>query len=252
MIKCTAVNPYGEAETEALLSLTKFPPTFKTVLPGSLDIDENETLQLIAAVDGSPIPEIQWFKDGEVIVPDDHVAVDIQPDGNMKLTIKNIKPTDSGSYKVVATNSGGARATSCSVAVMRKLILKLLLGLDELSNIYENTLILAEKKKPCFTKPLESKKLIVGQPLKLEAQIAAVPNPEVQWFKDGQPIRQTEGLNFESEPNGMMGLSIDQVRPENAGTYSIVVTNPLGEATSEANIEVQEKEAEPVCRYETI
>ena len=93
---------------------------------------------------------------------------------------------------------------------------------------------------------MENKTIIVGEPLKLEAQIVAVPNPQIQWFKDGLPIRQTVGVNFETEPNGMMGLSIDQARPENAGTYSIVVTNPLGEATSEAAIEVEEKESEPV------
>lgn len=88
-------------------------------------------------------------------------------------------------------------------------------------------------------------KLIIGEPLRLEVQVLAVPNPQVQWFKDGQPIRQTVGFNFETQPNGTMCLSIDQVRPENAGTYSVVVSNPLGEATSEGIIEVEEKETLP-------
>lgn len=87
---------------------------------------------------------------------------------------------------------------------------------------------------------------MVGEPLRLETQIEAVPNPQVQWFKDGMPIRQTEGLNFESEPNGVMVLSIDKVRPENAGEYSIVVTNPLGEATSSCAVQVDDKETEPL------
>lgn len=48
-----------------------------------------------------------------------------------------------------------------------------------------------------------------------------------------------------NEPNGLIGLRIDNVRPEDAGTYSLVVSNSLGETTGTAKVEVEEKEKRP-------
>lgn len=120
VLQCVATNPFGEIETQGRLTLTKFPPKFSATLPGSLDIDEGDKLELVAAVDGSPIPLVTWLKDGEEIKPDDHVKLEILPSGSMKLTINKVTPTDSGEYKVLASNTNGDRATACSVAVMRK------------------------------------------------------------------------------------------------------------------------------------
>lgn len=106
-------------------------------------------------------------------------------------------------------------------------------------------LVIASRRKPSFTKPLEDTKAVVGQPLKLEAQVLAFPNPQVQWFKDGIPLRHTKEVNFINEPNGQIGLKIDYVRPEDAGTYSLIVSNALGEITGRAKIEVEEREKRP-------
>lgn len=94
-------------------------------------------------------------------------------------------------------------------------------------------------------KPLQSMKAVVGQPLKLEAQVLAFPNPQVQWFRDGVPLRHTKEMYFINEPNGLIGLKIDYVRPEDAGTYSLIVSNALGEITGTAKVEVEEREKRP-------
>lgn len=57
----------------------------------------------------------------------------------------------------------------------------------------------------------------------------AFPAPEVKWFKDGQPIRPSQAVNFINQPGGVIGLSIDSCKPEDAGVYSLTVTNKLGE-----------------------
>jgi hypothetical protein len=41
--------------------------------------------------------------------------------------------------------------------------------------------IAASNRKPAFVKALEDAKAIVGQPLKLEAQVMAFPAPEIKW-----------------------------------------------------------------------
>lgn len=109
----------------------------------------------------------------------------------------------------------------------------------------KSRVIAAQRRRPSFTKELEDVKAVVGEPLKLEAQVVAFPNPEVQWFKDGIPLRHAKEIYFMNEPNGLIGLRIDNVRPEDAGTYSLVLSNALGETTGSAKVEVEEKEKRP-------
>ncbi|XP_011689400.1 PREDICTED: muscle M-line assembly protein unc-89 isoform X4 [Wasmannia auropunctata] len=220
-ITCKASNVAGSVQTDCDLSMTLAAPSFGKALPRSADVDEGEPLELKAKVDGSPIPNVAWFKDGEKITPDDHVKISTLPDGTTKLTIDEVKPTDCGAYKLVVANPSGENSSLCAVAVT------------------------PERRRPSFTKPLEDTKAVVGQPLKLEAQILAFPNPQVQWFKDGIPLRHTKEMYFMNEPNGLIGLKMDYVRPEDAGTYSVIVSNALGEITGTAKVEVEEREKRP-------
>jgi hypothetical protein len=108
-----------------------------------------------------------------------------------------------------------------------------------------NTFCIAESKKPYFKKELEDVNALVGEPLKLEAQVEAFPNPQVQWFKDDIPLRPSKNIYFTNEPNGLIGLTIDKLRPEDAGVYSLVVSNDLGETTGISNVKVEETEKRP-------
>lgn len=59
---------------------------------------------------------------------------------------------------------------------------------------------------PKFIKPLNDLKVVIGQPLNLEAQITGFPSPEIHWFKDGVPIRPSTAVNFINKPEGIIGL----------------------------------------------
>nr|XP_033338378.1 obscurin isoform X2 [Megalopta genalis] len=220
-VKCQATNVAGSAQTACQLKMELITPSFGQSLPRSLDVDEGEPLELKAKVDGSPMPSVAWFKDGEKIVPDEHVKLECLPDGSIKLTIDNVKPTDCGAYKLVISNSTGEHTSLCAVAIK------------------------PQRRKPSFSKPLEDTKAVVGQPLKLEAQVVAFPNPQVQWFKDGLPLRHSKEIYFMNEPNGLIGLRIDNARPEDAGTYSLTASNSLGETSGSAKVTVEEKEKRP-------
>lgn len=52
-------------------------------------------------------------------------------------------------------------------------------------------------------------------------------------------------MYFTNEPNGLIGLKMDYVRLEDAGTYSVIVSNALGEITGTAKVEVEEREKRP-------
>ncbi|XP_043471830.1 obscurin isoform X6 [Leptopilina heterotoma] len=220
-ITVNATNFVGTSQSVAELALTRFPPKFFATLPKSLNLDEGKPLELSINVDGSPIPVVKWYKDGEEIKPDGHIKLEKLPDGSMKLSIDKVIPTDCGAYKVVSKNSGGEETSLCAVAIK------------------------PETRKPSFSKNLEDAKALVGQPLKLEARVDAFPNPQLQWLKDGFPIRPSKEINFVNEPNGLIGLTIDKLRPEDAGVYSLVVSNDLGEITGTANVQVEELEKKP-------
>lgn len=81
--------------------------------------------------------------------------------------------------------------------------------------------------------------------MKLEAQVVAFPNPQVQWFKDGRPLYPSQNTYFTNEPNGLIGMTIDKLKPEDAGTYSLVVSNEIGEITGISEVEVEELDKPP-------
>lgn len=122
-ITCKASNVAGSRQTSCELSMALTAPSFgRPSLPRSAEVDEGEPLELKAKVDGSPIPGIAWYKDGEKITPDDHVKINTLPDGTTKLTIDVVKPTDCGAYKLIVSNSSGEDSSLCAVAVTRELI----------------------------------------------------------------------------------------------------------------------------------
>ncbi|XP_046987930.1 obscurin isoform X3 [Schistocerca americana] len=219
--KVKAANLVGEAESSSKLSMTQLPPSFARPLDRAAEVDEGDILDLKCKLDGSPIPTVQWFKDGQPLHADDHVKLTALPDGTVRLLIEGVKPTDCGAYKLVAKNKNGEHAALCAVAVK------------------------PNNRKPSFSKPLEGAKCVVGEPLKLEAQVAAFPAPEVKWFKDGQPVRPSQAVNFVNQPGGIIGLHIDSVKPEDAGVYTVSVSNRLGDITGSAKVEVEPREKKP-------
>ncbi|XP_063238451.1 obscurin isoform X6 [Bacillus rossius redtenbacheri] len=226
----TASNLVGQAQTEARLTLAQIPPSFGRPLDRAVDVDEGDTLDLKTKLDGSPIPKAKWYKDGEELAGDGRVKLTALPDGTVRLLIDEVTPADCGAYRLVAANKNGQAQAICAVAVKPK------------------------TRKPSFSKSLEDAKVVVGEPLKLEAQVMAFPAPEVKWFKDGHPVRPSPAVSFVNQPGGLVGLHIDAARPEDAGTYTLSVANKLGEATGVAHVGVDAREKKPLfhCQLQPV
>jgi len=64
-------------------------------------------------------------------------------------------------------------------------------------------------------------------------------------FKNGQPLRPSQAINFINQPGGIIGLVIDAVKPDDAGQYEVRVSNRLGEATGVATVDVQARDKRP-------
>ncbi|XP_055686183.1 obscurin isoform X3 [Lutzomyia longipalpis] len=216
-----AYNVSGETEARFKLAMLNTPPSLFKNLERFVEVDEGEKLLLSAILSGSPIPQVQWYKDGERLEPSEHVKMTNLPDGAVKLEIEHAQPSDCGAYKLVITNANGTSDALCAVAVN------------------------PEPRRPSFIKPLGDVNVVAGDVLKLEAEVIGFPVPEVQWFKDGVPVRLSPEVNFVCQPNGIIGLVIDCARPEDAGVYTVRVMNKLGEAEGKAHAGVEPKPQKP-------
>uniref|UniRef100_A0A1Y9HDM7 Titin n=1 Tax=Anopheles funestus TaxID=62324 RepID=A0A1Y9HDM7_ANOFN len=218
---CLATSIGGETEAKFNIQVKNEQPVFGKGLDRSLDLEEDDRLELRCIVDGSPLPKMTWYKDSNEIKADDHVKITYGHDGVCRLVIENCLPGDSGCYKLVLSNKSGDVTTQSCVAVTPK------------------------QKPPVFLRLLQDHKLTVGDTLHMEAEIAGFPMPEVRWFKDGLPLRQTRGINFINQPDGLIGFIIDRVTAEDGGIYTCEVKNKNGEAKSASLTEIVPKGKKP-------
>ncbi|XP_045464007.1 obscurin isoform X4 [Harmonia axyridis] len=218
--KAMAVNCVGEVESSAKIAMIQTPPNFSKKLDRTHEINEGQNLELKAKVSGSPKPTVVWYKNGEPIT-DERVKTVLLPDGTAKLNIDDVTPEDSGAYKLVIKNQNGDTSCLCAVAVQ------------------------PTPKRPKFKKVFKDVDLATGETLRLEAQVIAYPPPEIKWMKDGLPIRGSSEVLIEKHPDGRTVLIVDCAKPDNAGTYQILVSNRLGEATAEGKVTVEKRPVKP-------
>lgn len=80
--KAVAKNEAGEAESSAELTVTpstlieepEKKPLFLHPLK-DVSADEGQSLVIEAPFEGNPIPNVQWFKDGEPLIPTDRIWI---------------------------------------------------------------------------------------------------------------------------------------------------------------------------------
>lgn len=66
-----AYNISGETVAAFKLTLQNSPPSFEKKLDRQVEVAEEEKLTLMCSVDGSPIPKVHWFKNGEPLEASD-------------------------------------------------------------------------------------------------------------------------------------------------------------------------------------
>lgn len=125
--RCEAVNEAGSAWTEAPLVVKtaeeravagtdEVAPDFLEPLRAA-QAEEGEEVRLECKVTGLPMPDVQWYKDGEVVQPSEHVEVESAKDGTQRLVLHNAKLEDIGEYRCEATNIAGVVWSDATLGV---------------------------------------------------------------------------------------------------------------------------------------
>ncbi|CAG2114682.1 unnamed protein product, partial [Medioppia subpectinata] len=103
-----------------------------------------------------------------------------------------------------------------------------------------------EEPKDCaphFTFLLRPRVIQVGLGVKLLCCLNSKPWPEIRWFKDGRELSKHEYTM--SAADGVCTLIITSCRLEDAGKYTCLAVNHLGEAESSCNLIIEAKRSVP-------
>ena len=81
--------------------------------------------------------------------------------------------------------------------------------------------------------------IVVGSDVKLECKFDGSPRPDVQWFKDGGPLEETDRVTC-TVNDGVTNVVIKKVEPDDEGWYRCRISNERGTASVEAELIVVE------------
>lgn len=70
-----ASNMAGDSEHEFSVTLKAEKPSIRKMFDRFAEIVEGEKLELCCILDGSPIPNVQWYKDSEKLVADEQYVM---------------------------------------------------------------------------------------------------------------------------------------------------------------------------------
>ncbi|NXX95340.1 HMCN1 protein, partial [Centropus bengalensis] len=192
---CIAQNPAGTALGKIKLKV-QVPPVIRSHIQDYVaPVDQAVTLQCEA--DGYPGPEISWHKDGQQIT--ESVRRRILSTGALQIVF--VQPGDAGRYTCIAANLAGS--SSCSMELTVHIPPKI------------------QSTEAQYTATEDSQAV-------LSCVAEGVPTPTISWKKDNMLLTETVG-KYQAMPDG--DLILDNVVPEDSGSYTCIANNAAGEDT---------------------
>ncbi|XP_035216758.1 obscurin-like isoform X2 [Stegodyphus dumicola] len=218
----TAKNPLGENSTSGTLTVSgkdssdtpKSSPCFVSPI-GNLSVKEGEPIQLKAKVSGNPLPDIIWIVNDEALQPSDNVLMTFDGEKAI-LEIKKSSPDHIGVYKCKLSNPEGEAISEGSVSVQ-------------------------EKSAPHFIQRLNDFNGFVDQPLKLTCKVTGYPEPEVDWYFNGDLISPSNSKYNFSRFGDVYTLHIQHCEPSDTGIYECKARNSVGEDHTMSAVNISDK-----------
>ena len=232
----------------------KQPPKFTSPVLTPGEVHEGQPAHFETTVEPIDDPElkIQWFFEGTPVASSSRLKM-ISDFGWVILNIADCGAQDSGTWECVATNSVGEARASAQLSVQSKERLLL----DPINQASFNKIQEIEAPKPLpeemappeYEAPQISTQLTApdnlneGDSAHLEARFTPVndPNLKVEWYKDGQPLYNSNRHRMVSD-FGFGILDILYLLAHDAGEYTLRVFNDKGEASISVQVAVQPSE----------
>ncbi|XP_021370304.1 hemicentin-1-like isoform X2 [Mizuhopecten yessoensis] len=228
--QCMASSPLGSTSTSTTLKVKK--PEKKPAVVKPLDREYNltetkEPITLTFKVDGNPVPEVSWVKDGKPLEAGGNISFDWNAEtGSASLIFKGVSVKDSGKYECVATSTIGKTTSSTAIVVKTS----------------------EPEKKPTFSAPLqkENNKKEGDENFVLTCTVEGNPRPEVSWVKNGEKIAAdgNTSVKYDAE-KGIATLTLKVLSCADSGNYECVAVSSAGTGKSVAKLTVKMPEIKP-------
>ncbi|XP_048080805.2 hemicentin-1 isoform X4 [Ursus arctos] len=207
---CVVRNAAGEERKIFGLSVLVPPRIVGENTLENVKVKEKQSVTLTCEVTGTPVPEITWHKDGQLLQEDDthHIM-----SGGRFLKIINAQVSHTGRYACLASNTAGDKSKSFSLNV---LVSPTIAGVDSNGGPEDVTVIL-------------------NSPTSLVCEAYSYPPATITWFKDGTPLESNRNIRI--LPGGRT-LQILNAQENNAGRYSCIATNEAGEMIKHYEVKV--------------
>lgn len=174
---------------------------------------EKKVTKLEAEISGVPKPKIEWYKNGELIKPDERISAHDAKGGVYQLLIKNSRKDDTGVYLCRASNEiGQVECTSQLVIEMQ----------------------------PSFLKKLEKLETVESCEAEWVFQLAGIPKPNIEFFRNNESIdleKEKEFYTLKENDDYFYCLKFSHVRSKDVGNWTCSATNSAGKATCIAKLE---------------
>lgn len=143
---------------------------------------------------------------------------------------------DAGEYSVVASNEFGTTVSTCNVSVKGRIP-------NETSDSEFASDI--EPIKPSVHMPLRDATVTETKSVRLDCIIVGQPEPEVIWYHNGQPVKESADVRLQFHGD-RCSLLIHGALVEDGGDYRVVALNSAGETSSQCYLTVVKDVAEEV------
>lgn len=200
----------------------------------NVEINLGDTAILSVVVTGDPKPQIQWFFNSILLTSSTDYKL-VFGDDNYSLIILSTKFDHEGEYTCTANNIHGETACSAYLKVnpkgdSRKLAAELA------SETPIEKVGKGSPQPPFFIKKLDSVQCVQGAPAVFTYKVSGEPDPKMYWFKESIQIFSSMHCTIIHNPDGSGSLTVNKCQKEDGGLYTCKGINPLGEATSSAEL----------------
>ncbi|XP_074685021.1 striated muscle preferentially expressed protein kinase isoform X1 [Strix aluco] len=113
-LACEVSNRHGTACCTLRLHLAEA-PRFESIME-DIDAQEGETPRFAVVVEGKPLPDIMWYKDGELLEESSHLSF-VYEDNECSLVVLGAAEPDSGVYTCTAKNLAGEVSCKAELVV---------------------------------------------------------------------------------------------------------------------------------------
>ena len=223
----------------------------------SMAAPDGSQVEFVCKVEGSPRPQITWFRQTAIIKPSQDFQIFYYDDNKATLVIKEVFPEDAGTFTCVAKNCVGYASSSAELMVEHPLSEHGLEKHDRRSLSRESSLAdIVEGIPPTFAQRPQTKAAEEGSTTELECRFVAIPEAEVQWYHNKVEMKESSRVQIIHQADMHMYCSIvriTNITKEDDGTYEVFAKNREGEATNTLvlNVKVKDEVTEEAKKEES-